>query len=335
MIVTVLGNSPLNIGAASAAELALAGHEVRVALGEWPEAIEVVGRGAARLHLMESGDALRGVDLVVVDIPPALLLERLRPYLTALTGAGAVHVNSHGYWPALRLAHAMRGAGLSGFCVTDAGAPTHAAALDGNRLTPHARRTGLRVAAAPMERLAAALPLIRTLAPDATAASDPLETGLEGINLAVHPALSLANLGWFDRAAAAGEQVRFYHEGNVASAAAIAAALDAERLAIGAAWGVAPRTLPALLRDLYNARGDGAAEAIATCPFYAGLAPQDPALWRRWLAQDIPYALCPALALAAARGVAAPVMAGLAAVLDTVLGGTSPGLDLDDMGIMP
>lgn len=33
MIGAVLGNSPLNIGVASAVELAAAGHEVRVALG--------------------------------------------------------------------------------------------------------------------------------------------------------------------------------------------------------------------------------------------------------------------------------------------------------------
>jgi hypothetical protein len=36
MIGVILGNSPLNIGVASAAELAMAGHEVRVALSDLP-----------------------------------------------------------------------------------------------------------------------------------------------------------------------------------------------------------------------------------------------------------------------------------------------------------
>ena len=36
MIAVALGNSPLNIGVASAVELAAAGHEVRVALSDLP-----------------------------------------------------------------------------------------------------------------------------------------------------------------------------------------------------------------------------------------------------------------------------------------------------------
>ncbi|MBY0329440.1 MAG: NAD/NADP octopine/nopaline dehydrogenase family protein [Acetobacteraceae bacterium] len=333
MIVAVLGNSPLNIGAACAAELARAGHAVRVALSALPPQLEVAGHGAVTLRPMPAEAAIAGADLVVVDIPPADLLPVLAPYLGGLARAGAVHVNSHGYWPALRLATAMRRAGLDGFCITDAGAPTHAAGLDGARLTPHARRTGLRIAAAPMHRLEAALPLLRALVPDATPAAGPLATGLEGINLVVHPALALVNLGWFDRAAAAGERVRFYGEGNTASAAALATALDAERAAICAAWGLPHRSLPAMLAALYGATGEDALSAVATCPFYRGLAPQDPLLWRRWLATDVPYGLKPAAALAAARGVPAPLHAGLAAVFDAVLGGTGAPLTLEGLGI--
>jgi opine dehydrogenase len=332
MRVAVLGNSHLNIGAGSAAELALAGHEVRVALSSLPRRLHVAGHGDVPLHPMAPDAALDGADLAVVDIPPAELLPVLRPLLPALARVGAVHVNSHGYWPALRLGTAMRRAGLLGFCVTDAGAPTHAAGLADGVLTPHARRTGLRVAAEPMERLADALPLVRVLAPDATAAAGPLATGLESINLMVHPALALVNLGWFDRAAAAGERVRFYGEGNTPSAATIAEALDRERAAICAAWGVPHRSLVATLAALYGAAGANALEAVAACPFYRQLAPQEPTVWRRWLSVDVPYALKPVAALAAARGVEAPLHAGMAAMFDAVLGGTGTALTLADLG---
>ena len=331
--VAILGNSPLNIGAACAAELALAGHDVRLAMAEVPARLAVAGHGTVTLRPMEAEQALDGAALVVVDIPPPALLDSLRPHFAALARATAVHVNSHGYWPALRLGAAMRRAGWSDFCITDAGAPTHAAGFDGATLTPHARRTGLRVAACPMERLAAALPLIRTLVPDADAAAGPIATGLDGINLMVHPALALVNLGWFDRAAARGERVRFYGEGNTPSAAAVAEALDAERGAICAAWGVPHRPLDQTIAALYGATGRGALETVRNCPFYAGLAPQDPLLWRRWLAVDVPYALRPAAALGAARGIATPLHAGLAAIFDAVLGGTSPALTLHDLGL--
>lgn len=333
MIGAVLGNSSLNIGVASAVELAAAGHEVRVALAELPARVTVAGGAAVTLHPMAVEAALDGADLVVVDIPPRDLLRVLAPHLAALARVPVVHVNSHGYWPALRLGAAMRAAGHSGFCITDAGAPTHAAGFDGAVLTPHARRTGLRVAALPQSRLAEALPLVRALAPDAMPAEHAIATGLEGINLIIHPALALVNAGWFDRAEVSGERLRFYDEGNTASAAALATALDAERGAICTAFGAAHRSLPVMLGALYGAAGGNAREAVATTPFYRALAPQDPALWRRWLAQDVPFALKPAAALASLAGLAAPLHAGLAAVFDGILGDTGAPLTSADLGL--
>jgi opine dehydrogenase len=333
MIGVVLGNSPLNIGVASAVELAIAGHEVRVALAELPGRVTIAGGGSAALRPMAVERALDGADLVVIDIPPRDLLRVLAPHLGALARVPAVHVNSHGYWPALRLGAAMRAAGLSGFCISDAGAPTHAAGFDGQTLTPHARRSGLRVAAFPQSRLPGALPLVRALAPDALPAAHVIATGLEGINLVIHPALALVNAGWFDRAEISGERLRFYDEGNSASAAALATALDAERGAICRAFGGAHRPVPEMLGALYGATGTDARAAVATTPFYRGIAPQDPSLWRRWLAQDVPYALKPAAALAGLAGLAAPLHAGLAAVFDAILGGTEAPLTLADLGL--
>ena len=333
MIVVVLGNSPLNIGVAGGVELAATGHEVRVALAEVPARIAIAGGGSATLHPMKVERALEGADFVVVDIPPRDLLRVLAPHFGALARVPAVHVNSHGYWPALRLGAAMRATGLSGFCITDAGAPTHAAGFDGQTLTPHARRSGLRVAAFPQSHLPRALPLVRALAPDAMPAAHAIVTGLEGINLIVHPALALVNAGWFDRAEITGDRLRFYNEGNTASAAALATALDAERGAICRAFEAAHRPLPEMLGALYGATGTDAREAVATTPFYRGLAPQDPSLWRRWLAQDVPYALKPAAALAGLAGLAAPLHAGLAAVFDAILGGTEAPLTLADLGL--
>lgn len=268
MIAAILGNSALNIGVACAAELALAGHDVRVALADLPDRIQVAGQGAVALRGMTVEAALAGADLVVVDVPPRDLLDVLAPHMALLSQVPVVHVNSHGYWPALRVGSAMSRAGLSDFCITDAGAPTHAAGFDGQVLTPHARRTGLRVAAFPHARIERALPLLRALAPDAEAAEHPIATGLEGINLVIHPALALVNAGASDRAAAEGERVTFYRDGNTPAAAMLAAALDAERGAICRAWQAQHRPLPELLRAHYGARGAEPLSAVASTPFY-------------------------------------------------------------------
>jgi hypothetical protein len=191
----------------------------------------------------------------------------------------------------------------------------------------------LRVAAFPQSYLPEALPLVRALAPDAQPAEHAIATGLEGINLVIHSALALVNAGWFDRAAEAGERVRFYDEGNTASAAALGSALDAERGTICRAFGAVHRPLPAMLGALYGAAGRDARDAVASTPFYRRLAPQDPALWRRWLAQDVPFALKPAAALAGLAGLATPLHLGLAAVFDAILGGTGAPLTLGDLGL--
>ena len=41
-----------------------------------------------------------------------------------------------------------------------------------------------------------------------------IETNLENINLLVHPAMALLNVGYYDRAEAAGDTVSFYGTGN-------------------------------------------------------------------------------------------------------------------------
>jgi len=91
--------------------------------------------------------------------------------------------------------------------------------------------------------------------------------------------------------------------------------------------------LPEMLAALYGATGPDAREAVATTPFYRGLAPQDPSLWRRWLAQDVPFALKPAAALARLAGLASPLHAGLAAVFDAILGDTGAPMTLADLGL--
>jgi hypothetical protein len=164
-------------------------------------------------------------------------------------------------------------------------------------------------------------------------AEHTIATGLEGINLMIHPALALVNVGWFDRAAEAGERVRFYNEGNTGSAAALATALDVERGSICQAFGAAHRPLSAMLGALYGATGADARDAVTTTPFYRALTPQDPGLWRSWLAQDVPFALKPAAALARLAGLAAPLHVGLAAVFDALLGGTGAPLTLTDLGL--
>lgn len=340
MKVAVIGHSALDVAPAVAADLALRGFDV----AWWPApaavrqagGITVEGGGAeldagrdgfARLRLPETaGAALEQAAAVITDIPPERLLQEVSA-LTLPSGT-LLHVQSHGYWPALRLQQALDRADI---LFTDAAAPTHAAGLKDGVLTPHQRRRGLRFSALQGDPMA----LLRQLYPGAEAAGCALETGLEGINLMVHPALSLLNVAAIDRAKVAGEGFGFYAEGNTESTSVLAAALDAERGRVCLALGVRHQSLPAALKTLYGTTGDTPGEAVAQCGFYARLGALSADSWRRWVRQDLPFAIIPLLRLAGLAGVAAPLHQGVASIFAALLGegAADAAPSLNDLGI--
>lgn len=326
MKIAVLGHSPLNIAPTVAADLSLRGLEV----AWWPaspvvretgcievrqgELLDAGRNGTARVRTPDSAAALlRGADAVIVDIPVDKLLEGVAEVAQHIRPGALVHVQSHGYWPASRLAHALGGRGV---VFADSSAPTHAGAFDQGVLTAHARRRRLRFSSIGGD----AMPSLQALYPGAERADHALETGLEGLNLMVHPGATIANLGALDRAADAGTGFGFYAEGNTESAARIAEALDTERGAVCRAWGVRHHTLRETLREVYGARGGSLRELIADCAFYASLGALPCGAPAGWARNDLPYALVPLIRLAEARNVLVPMHRAAVMVLSHGLG---------------
>jgi len=132
--VAVIGNSAVNTGFAVAADLAMAGHSVRLA--SWPgaeAALEPVRRrgglelagdprqsvsgklGLSKPALKDSAKAaLDGAEFVFLDMLAPEFEARFSTIVEHLRPGQVVHVNIHGYWPALRLAPILNAAGLSG-----------------------------------------------------------------------------------------------------------------------------------------------------------------------------------------------------------------------------
>lgn len=326
MKIAVLGHSPLNIAPAVAADLSLRGLEV----AWWPAppvvravgCIEVLGGklldagrdGRARVTTPDSASALlHDADVVIVDIAVDRLLRSVSDVAQHLRPGTLVHIQSHGYWPASRLAHALAGRDL---VWADSSAPTHAGAFSDGVLTAHARRRRLRFSSIGGN----ALPVLQLLYPGAELAAAPLETGLEGLNMMVHPGATIANLGALERAAASGVGFGFYAEGNTDCAARLAEALDVERGAVCRAWDIRHRTLHQALQDIYGAKGSTLRELISDCAFYASLGALPSAAPAQWARNDLPYALVPLIRLAERRNVAVPMHRAAVTVLSTALG---------------
>lgn len=339
--IAVLGSTGLSIGVALAAELACAGHDV--AFAAWPAeaaalapfaaegrlrldlspgsaAAPAGGPASPRWHGDDLAAALRDAPLVFLDAPQPELEGRVAGIAPHLARGAVLHLQSHGYWTALRAAGVLARAGRGDVTATDAAAPSVAATRRDGFVQVDAARRGLEVAAAQPGRTVAALARLAPALPGVAPAASALQTGLEGINLMVHPAIALLNVGWFDRAEAAGRPVAFYAEGGTRHAGILADALDAERGAVCRAHGLRHRTLPGALAAFYGARGETAEAAVADCAFYRGLTALPAESWRRWMAVDVPYAILPLVRLAAAARLPAPLHAGLAAIVSALLG---------------
>ncbi|MGD9945063.1 MAG: NAD/NADP octopine/nopaline dehydrogenase family protein, partial [Burkholderiaceae bacterium] len=261
MNVSIIGNSPTNAGVAMAADLALSGREVRLA--RWTEAeldfeairrnggIDVRGDprhlvsgrlGKAQLHLENDiAAAARHADLIVVDLVPTELEQRLRLLAPHLRAGQVLHVNTCSYWCALRAAVVLDDAVRDGLTITELIAPTLTAGYQGAQLETKWLRHKLPVAAFPSVRAQAALTRVQTVYPMLRAASNVLETSLANLNMLVHAAIALINIGWFDRAVEKGETVDFWMGGSTPHAQRLAEAQDLERRRVCDAFGIAWR----------------------------------------------------------------------------------------------
>jgi len=340
--VAVVGNTRNNIGAASAADLTLAGHEVTYSV--FPEqakqleplrrrgGLELEGdinqlvsrrNGLARLNVMTSdpSSALAGADVVLLDIQTQELETRFCQLLPYLPEGIVVHVQSHGYWPASRLSPLARTSGRDDIVVTEAAAPTVAASLSDGVVGAKCLRRRIAVAARPTTRLEPALARLRTLYPYLLSAPSVIQCGLENINLMVHPAMVLLGVGLFDQAEKNAELISFYRTCNLPHAGVLAEALDAERARICAAYGIRHHPVWAAIDDYYGTDGKVTyTEAVSASPFYQALSPMAPGKWRDWELDDVPYAIVPVVRLAEQAGVACPLHRAISEVLGTLLG---------------
>lgn len=354
--VAVIGNSSLNIGFGVAADLSLAGHEV--CLAHWPDRAEALapvrsrggfevqgnaaelvsgqlGQARPRSITTDIAAALRGAEVVFLDVEPAELEARFTQLLPDLRPGQIVHVNMHGCWPALRLAPLLRTAGKEGVTVTEGAAPTMAAEYADGIVVPQALRRHLGIAAFPAVRIEHSLRRLQEFYPTLERSENVLQTGFETMNLLVHPGVTLFSVSEYDRAEAEGEPVRFYVTGSSPHTGRFAEAQDREREPVCAAYGVPFRTLREHIERYYGAQAPSVHQAIRAAGFYRNLPPLPAATWRKWLSIDMPFSHVPFVAFAELAGVAAPLHRAMIAVVEALLGADfwSTGLTLDRLGL--
>jgi opine dehydrogenase len=338
--VAVIGNTARAIGAVCASDLTLSGHQVRYTVfaeqkdqliqlreaggftveGD-PKHLVAKKTGFAKLDRIcdTTADALHDAQAVLIEVDMHQLEDRFSAMIFEFAHGAVVHIQSHGYWPAARLTPLLRKAGREDVLVTEAPAPTHAARIDGTVVTPKGLRQGIRVATVPAARSDEALAALKPLFPDFAAASSVLQTGLENLNLIVHPAMVLPNVGAMERAKLEGRKFGFYQEGVVPAAGVLGDALDAERKLVCEAYGVEHTPMARAIEQYYGYKSNTFYEAMQN-PVYKSFPAFQPDVWRAWTGDDLPYAIVPCVQLADQAGIAVPLHRAFAQIMGVLLG---------------
>lgn len=191
----------------------------------------------------------------------------------------------------------------------------------------------------------AALAAGQALYPSAQRGRTVIASSLSNVNMVLHPPGAILGASWVE---ATGGDFTFYVEGLTDGVARVIAALDAERLAVGAAFGI---MLPDLFDEM-QAIGTIEAQALHEAGLAAAIrggranarikAPDS--LAHRYFREDLWFGLRPFMAFADIAGVAVPTAAALFTLGQTLIGDTDPhsgrtaaamGIDgLDKAGLM-
>jgi opine dehydrogenase len=329
---TFIGNSASML--AAAADLALAGHDVRAC--RWPggspspafEQLERIGHvvltgdpkhtvsgrvGVSRpVYAQDIASAVTGAAIVFLDMLPHDFeqhAEHLAPYLER---GQIVHINSYSYWAALRLAPVLRQLG-EGVILSEGSVPMLVAFEEAAAINIMLLRPNVPIGVFPASRTGVALTVLRQLYPSVIPAENVLETAFSNLNMLVHPVLHLLNIGPREMAEARGGLISLYAVGPTPGVGRLTEAIDRERRALCAAWGINWRSVTDYIGSFYGTTGNSFDEVVRGSSFYQDIPPQPGDIYRQWVLDDMPLAHRPMLAMADITGTAMPLQAGLLA----------------------
>ena len=342
--VTVLGAG--NTGFSLAASLALAGHEVL--LWEHPDYASSLApiKDSLTIQLDEAGrtrparlsavttdtrQALAWSDVLLCSVPSyahaafaAQLAPHLRPgYLLALLP---------GNLGSLAVATELGRAGITGVTIAESDTAPYVCRKSGpDRAVIWGTVPALGLGVYPADRTAGTLAILSAFFPGAKSYPNVLAAGLSALNPVVHPAGVLLNAGRIERSRG---EFWFYEEGVTPAVVAAIEAVDRERLAIGAVFGLDLSQVAAgFHRAGFGPAGDLWSVINGSRMLTALRAPG--AIDTRWLTEDVPYGLGTWAALAAIAGVPTPMLDAIITLASAVLGADCRAAtrSLADLGI--
>jgi opine dehydrogenase len=324
-------------GASAAVELSAKGHEVRL-WNRSPAALAgfraaqgvnssgVLGEGFTPVGVITSelNRAAERADVLLVCLPTHAHAALAQSLIHAGVAGIPIVLNPGHTGGALEFRQVFQCNGAVPPPLAEFSTLTYVARLRGPQLVV-TTQCAKRVRAAAMPGGALALAAALALYDCARPAANVLETGLSNVNMVLHPPGAILGAAWIE---ATEGNFRFYVTGLTDGVARVMERLDAERRAVGRAFGI---ELPSLFDEMQAIGtiepevnvGAGLAAAIR-----AGVANQNimapGSFTHRYFQEDLWYGLGPFLALAGVAEIDTPVAQSLMQLGEVAAGAAAP-----------
>jgi opine dehydrogenase len=343
VIIAVLGDGVG--GDTTAADLALAGHRVRLwrasgadlaSLGT-PPTLTLAGegrQGAARLESAGSdiGKAVEGADVVIVALPAprhADVATSLGPHLSERQ----IVLLAPGLLGSLAMARSITRAGgtMPHAFAESATLPYLAHGTGAAALGAPVRVAHLPVGVFPASHTTRALESIGALYPVARPCADALDAALDNAGPVLHPAVVLLNLGAVD-----GGRVDVHAAATAPSVRRVIEAVDGERVATRRGWAYAPPDYEvATYYDEARAEQGLHGRDARTRLLASELGSEPITLEHAYVAEDAAFGLSLLESAARTVGVPTPATSGLLSLFGVLLGRelSGAGRALDHLGL--
>jgi opine dehydrogenase len=340
-------------GIATAGDLALRGHEVSLLELEIPQedvegirserAIQVEyanlsdrksGWAGLRKVSLEPAEVLADTEIIIVTVLSRAHGGVIRDLVPHLTDGQTILFMPGSFGSSIRFFLATQSVGRR-IRVGEAAGLIYTARKENNiRVRIDGYKRGLPLSAYPSADTSAFLSLVSQLYPDVKAGVSVLATGLSNLNLVCHPPILVTSAS---RVEAYQGDFLFYIDGATPSVVRVVEALDAERLAVSAAYGIPLPSAAELISTWYadqGARGASLYETIHSVPPYRST--RGPATFtHRYFTEDVSFGLVPMARLAAARDVPTPITLALTDLASLLVGQDLriPSVMLDEPGV--
>lgn len=334
MRIAVLGAG--HAGAATAAVASLHGHEVHLAtIAEHPGysghiaaaggvLVEAVHDDRhlgimARLHRVdhEVTTAIETAELVILSLPATARSEYFR-LIAAHARPGTLVFITPDKYGAFALAEALRSAGRDPDELLIATSDTFlfiAKVHDGHHVWLRGRKRLLHVASFRPGRLADVVARLRVLYPEVVGVPSVLHTSVNTSSSSLHPATVLFNMAHIENRG--GTRADNYDVSP--GMGAMIDAIDQERLAVAAAYGVTASPFNEIWGQYYDLDGVDAFTTIRSSTGHRGQVLPD-STHHRYVSEDVPHGLVPLLEIGRLAGIDMPATEAVVTIAGTVNG---------------